>query len=676
MGADAEVEPGATGFNPFQLLIGGRFGASASNAGLAKAYGVVATSVDEHDGDNQAVVGIARGSRTSNIGVGGAATASDGQLLAISVSSNGVGVYAYNPDPDGFALYANGPSNMIEGSLVVSNTLTAGRFFGDGSGLTNIGAGSESDPVWLAEKAGYVTTNFAATSFVHRVGDTMTGTLALTPANVSSPNSAYELGGGVSVRATAAPGAAYAIGMRGRVSQTDANAGARAVRGAGGAVSSVGGPLTDISGGYFNAKIYSNAASGARTVTGVGADAEVEPGATGFNPFQVLIGGRFGASASNAGLAKAYGIVATSVDEHDGENQAVVGIARGSRTSNIGVGGAATASDAQLASIAVSSNGVGVYAYNPDPDGFALYANGPSNMIEGSLVVSNKLVAGRFFGDGSGLTNLPGGVLATNYVKKVGDSMTGALAIDASNVMSPNSAYEQGGGMSLRATASNGAVWAVGVRGRVSQTDANAGTRSIRGVSGAANSVGGPLSSLHGGYFNAKVYAAAASGAQLTVGVGADAEVEPGATGFNPLQNLIGGRFGVSASNAGLARATGVIGHSVDPHDGYNAGVIGFARNSSNSNVGVAGLVNLSNAEIEGTPPVAQGAALYANNGNTNDGYAVYSLGVSNYFSGVVDADGGFAVGGTKGLTTNIVVTTPGGSNTLIFSKGILIGVQ
>ena len=678
VGADAEVEPGAAGFNPLQTLIGGRFGAAGANAGLANAYGVLAHSVEVHDGDNQGVIGIARGSRTSNVGVGGAANASDSQLQAVNVNSNGVGVYAFNPDTNGFAFYADGASNMINGSLVVSNTLIAGRFVGDGSGLTNLvgGGGPETDPVWLAQKPGYLATNVAAATYVKKAGDAMTGALAVDASNISSPNAAYELGGGVSLRATAAPGASWAVGVRGRVSQTDPSFATRSIRGVTGAGSSVGGPSTTVNGGYFNAKVYAGATDGILALTGVGADAEVEPGATGFNPLQALIGGRFGAAGSNAGLAKAYGVVAHSVEVHDGDNQGVIGIARGSRTSNVGVGGAANASDSQMQSITVSSNGVGVYAYNPDPLGYALYANGPSNMIGGSLVVSNTLTAGRFVGDGAGLTNVPGAGTSTNYVKKIGDNMTGNLALDLTGISSPTAAYELGGGLSLRASPLAGATYAVGIRGRVSQTDASLSARSLRGVAGIANSIGGPSTTVNGGYFNAKIYASATDGVLGLTGVAADAEVEPGATGFNPLQLMIGGRFGAAASNAGLMRAVGVMGHATEAHLGDNLGAIGIARNSTNSNIGVAGVANLSDAQIQALNGLPQGAGVYANNGNLVDGYGVYALGASNYFSGVVNSDGGFAAAGAPGLTTNIVVTTPSGSNTLIFSKGILIGVQ
>lgn len=266
----------------------------------------------------------------------------------------------------------------------------------------------------------------------------------------------------------------------------------------------------------------------------------------------------------------------------------------------------------------------------------------------------------------------------SNYVNRAGDVMTGNLALNLTGISSPNAAYEQGGGVSVLATAATNALWAVGVRGRVSQTTPSSSNRAIRGVTGAASSVGGTNSSLHGGYFNARVYAAANSGAASTVGVGADAEVDAGATGFTSSQILVGGRFGASASNAGAARAFGVLGAAVEPHTGDNVGLFGLARNSGVNNVGVAGVVHVADAVIASADGIPEGAAVYAWNGNWfGMGYGIYSLAYQNYFSGLVNADGGYAVGGVPGISTNIDVIRPGGvTNTLIFSNGILTGVE
>lgn len=199
-----------------------------------------------------------------------------------------------------------------------------------------------------------------------------------------------EQGASVSVRAVADPAAARAIGIRGRILADTVEAQTRGLQGVLGSVTSAGGDNTSISGGYFNGKVSANATNGALFTTGVSADAEAVPGATGFTSSQILVGGRFGAAGLDTGDAAAVGVIGTALGAHTGTSTGVLGLAGESTTANVGVLGAANATVPQLTSLVVSAPGVGVYAYNPAVGGDALYVNGTTTAT-GRVTLENVL---------------------------------------------------------------------------------------------------------------------------------------------------------------------------------------------------------------------------------------------------------------------------------------------
>jgi len=236
------------------------------------------------------------------------------------------------------------------------------------------------------------------------------GLTAASPAVKTSPSG--EEGAAAGVRAVAAPDASRAIAVRGGAEATTPEpAEGRLVQGVVGSARSVAGPGALVEGGYFEAAV-SGGQGGAHSVTGIGALASANGGTTGFTSDQVLPGGRFEVQSANAGAAVAVGVVGRVSNRgggevHGGSAAGVLGAARDSGYSNVGVLGFANASDdrvttqTQFLAGTYGSAGVGVYAYNEKP-GVALLADNGGGTGAALQTLGPSLMGGRVTGASRG----------------------------------------------------------------------------------------------------------------------------------------------------------------------------------------------------------------------------------------------------------------------------------
>ena len=222
-------------------------------------------------------------------------------------------------------------------------------------------------------------------------------------------------------------------------------------------------------------------------------------------------------------------------------------------------------------------------------------------------------------------------------------------------------AGEQGQAFNVLATSTPDALRAIAVRGRmldngVSTEGTLIAPRRIMGVDGQATSAGGEFTVVNGGYFNSKLLTGATDGVLRATGAAADAEIEAGAGGFNPTQNLIGGRFGANATNGGPITATGVLAMADGNHTGANTGVLGWAANASPGvDVGVSGVANASQPQLGALLGTLTGIGDFSTGllgHNENDGANEYAL---------FTTDSKVRHGSLAGADSRLVVADPDG---------------
>jgi len=299
--------------------------------------------------------------------------------------------------------------------------------------------------------------------------------------------------------------------------------------------------------------------------------------------------------------------------------------------------------DATLNAYVLNGNSFGVDAYLGTNDAFPLVFE--TNNTERMRILSGG--------------NVGIGTAAPTYRFEVAG---GQAYINGGNV-SQVASGTLASALNVRATAAPAAVMAYGVHNVITQADASAAARELRGITTSAHSIGGASTAVTGGYFNALIDATATAGAATVIGVSGDAEAYAGAAGFANTQLFIGGRFGGAGSNIGVATAVGAMMHATEAHAGMNVGGTGIARNSLGLNVGYAGFSNASDVQITGlyatlaaTFPTGFNAALVAYNpGVTTHDFGIFSAAGTNYFGGFVLLN---SVG--AGASTDMILTRDG----------------
>jgi len=253
------------------------------------------------------------------------------------------------------------------------------------------------------------------------------------------------------------------------------------------------------------------------------------------------------------------------------------------------------------------------------------------------------------------------GTAAPTYLFQV----AGQAYINGGNVAQATSGtLESGLNVRTAANTSLANPYAFGIHNVINQTAVTNDVRFVRGISSSAHSVGGAGTSVTGGYFNAMIEATAAAGALAVVGVSADAEAYAGAVGFTNAQAFIGGRFGAAGANIGAASGIGALIHATEAHAGANIGGSAIARSSADMNVGLIGVANASDVQVQtmmGTlsalPGEYSAGVLAYNTGATAQDFAIFSYAGTNYFGGFVVLNSVAAGASTDMLLTRNTAT-------------------
>ncbi|MFP4459944.1 MAG: hypothetical protein ACLFSQ_10200, partial [Candidatus Zixiibacteriota bacterium] len=120
---------------------------------------------------------------------------------------------------------------------------------------------------------------------------------------------------------------------------------------------------------------------------------------------------------------------------------------------------------------------------------------------------------------------------------------------------------------------------------------------------------------------------------------GANTSTDP--TDMPEAAGLVG--YGSIDNGTLSARSMGVYGASSDAQIGNNYGVLGYAANADNSNIGVLAVSNATSNQIQALSGGANGVGLYAY--NPSGGWALYADGTAN-ITGAVTANSTLDVGG------------------------------
>ncbi|MFI5345776.1 MAG: beta strand repeat-containing protein [Elusimicrobiota bacterium] len=426
------------------------------------------------------------------------------------IFTNGVSTFVY-VDNTGLAM-ATGSSitlSGINGVIVTQSSITAARFFGDGSQLTGV----------------------TAAGAVQKAGDTMAGNLEIdnSTLTVNGPLISTGTTGGVvftgagtrfmwvpslgAIRAGAAIGAewdAASIGINSvAFGQNNKASGNQSVV-SGGIGNGASGIYATVPGGYLN-----NAAGGYSFAAG----AQAQALAQGSFVWADALFSNLTSNIQNQFLVRAMG-----------------------------------GFDIQSSSF-IFTNGVSTFVY-VDNTGLAM-ATGSSitlSGLNGVIVTGSSITAARFFGDGSQLT----GVTAAGAVQKTGDAMSGNLAVDNSTltVNGPIISTGTGGGLSFTGAGTrfmwvpSSAAFRAGAVAGNQWDPVNLGPQSV--AFGQDNAAAGAYSAIGGGAGN---QVSATSSYGTVAGGSSGAVLGFGGVIGGGLLNTVSGQYGTVPGGTGNTAA-------------------------------------------------------------------------------------------------------------------------